>query len=396
MPPPRALLPPLAAASVALAAGLLYALGCRTQYYALAEAWGAAPFRTPFLDIHGVTAAVQCHRLGFDVYVQNPCDVFGRLHAYSPLWLWFAVLPVTTAWDVPLGLGLALLFVVSLSFLPPGRDWHAAAILVCAATSSATMFALERANVDLLMFAMAVLAVRSRAAGYAAALLAGMLKFYPIALLVLAVRERLMLCLGIWAAALATIALWFALDARDILRGMANVDSVPPFAANIFGAGNLPFGLAAMAGASTRWAVALEALLLVAMVVAAAALAKRLRPGVLTIVEATYLLAGAALVVSCFMLAQNIAYRAIYFLFVLPGLTALAGAWRAVAWLIVLLMWHNALRVASGYDYWLMRELGWWLVITLLMALLLRLIWDAPPAHAVRARWARREHRRDK
>ena len=100
--------------------GLLYGFGYRAQYHALAEAWGAAPFRTPFLDMHAVTSAVECHRLGFDVYVQNPCDVFGRVHGYSPLWLWLAVLPITTAWDNALGLGLVLLFLVALAFLPPG------------------------------------------------------------------------------------------------------------------------------------------------------------------------------------------------------------------------------------------------------------------------------------
>ena len=99
-------------------------VGYREQYHALAEAWGAAPFRTPFLDMHAVTSAVECHRLGFDVYVQNPCDVFHRVHGYSPLWLWLAVLPITTAWDNALGLGLVVLFLVALAFLPPGRDWR--------------------------------------------------------------------------------------------------------------------------------------------------------------------------------------------------------------------------------------------------------------------------------
>ena len=112
--------------------------------------------------MHAVTAAVECHRLGFDVYVQNPCDVFGRVHGYSPVWLWLAVLPITTAWDNALGLGLVLLFLVALAFLPAGRDWRQTMLITLGAVSSATMFALERANVDLLMFVMAMLAVRLR------------------------------------------------------------------------------------------------------------------------------------------------------------------------------------------------------------------------------------------
>ena len=248
MPSLRAVLPAAAAAAVVLLAGILYCLGYREQYHALAEAWGAAPFRTPFLDMHAVTAAVECHRLGFDVYVQDPCDVFGRVHGYSPVWLWLAVLPITTAWDNALGLGLVLLFLVALAFLPAGRDWRQTMLITLGAVSSATMFALERANVDLLMFVMAMLAVRLRTTGYAVSLLAGMLKFYPIVLLVLAVRERLVTCLVVWAVAAGVIALWFALDGAEILRGMANIPLTHPFDDNVFGAHNLPFGLAELLG----------------------------------------------------------------------------------------------------------------------------------------------------
>ncbi len=263
MPSLRAVLPAAAAAVVVLLAGALYCLGYRAQYHALAEAWGAAPFRTPFLDTHAVTAAVECHRLGFDVYVQNPCDVFGRVHGYSPVWLWLAVLPITTAWDNALGLGLVLLFLIALAFLPAGRTWPHTALITLGVVSSATMFALERANVDLLMFVMAMLAVRLRTTGYAVSLLSGMLKFYPIVLLILAVRERLVTCLVIWAAAGGVIALWFALDGHAILRGMANIPSTQPFDDNVFGAHNLPFGLAELAGLSHAWAMVLQVVLLV-------------------------------------------------------------------------------------------------------------------------------------
>ena len=118
-------------------------------------------------------------------------------------WLWLAVLPITTAWDNALGLALVVLFLVALAFLPPGRDWR---LITLATISSTTMFAMERANIDLLMFVMAMLVARLRFIGYAVALLAGMLKFYPIVLLVAAVRERAVVCFAIWAVALGAIA----------------------------------------------------------------------------------------------------------------------------------------------------------------------------------------------
>ena len=107
----------------------------------------------------------------------------------------------------------------------------------------------------------------------------------------------------------------------------------------------------------------------------------------LTEAEAVHLLVGAALLVSCFVIAQNVSYRAIYFLFVLP---ALIVSWRGAAWVAVLLMWNSGLRLAINrvaawfgistapdgmlhFAIWLLRELAWWAVITLLAALLLRL-----------------------
>ena len=388
MPPPRAVVPAAIAAAIVLLAGLLYAGGYREQYYTLAELWGAAPFRTPFLDMQGVTSPVECHRLGYDVYVQNPCDVFHRPHNYSPLWLWLAVLPITTAWDNVLGLGLVVLFLVALVFLPPARDWR---LITLATISSTTMFAMERANIDLLMFVMAMLVARLRFVGYVVALLAGMLKFYPIVLLVGTVRERAVVCFAIWAVALGAIGLWFALDGTEILRAIANIGSNSPFDDNVFGAHNLPFGIAAVLGLPRSGAMALEVLLLMLMAELAIALARRVLIHVLTEAEAAHLLIGAALLVTCFVTAQNVSYRAIYFLFVLPALIA---SWRGAAWVAVLLMWNSGLRLAinraaawfgisTARDgmlhsaIWLLRELAWWAMITLLAALLLRLLWES-------------------
>jgi hypothetical protein len=412
MPTPRAVGPAAMAAAIVLLAALLYACGYREHYYALAEIWGAAPFRTPFLDMQGVTSPVECHRLGYDVYVQNPCDVFNRPHNYSPLWLWLAMLPITTAWDDALALALVGLFLVALAFLPPGRDWR---LITLATISSTTMFAMERANIDLLMFVMAMLVVRLRFTGYAIALLAGMLKFYPIVLLLAAVRERALVCLAVWTMALGVVALWFALDGTEILRAIANIGSNPPFDDNVFGAHNLPFGIAAVVGLPRSGAMALEVLLLAAMVGVAIGSAGRVRTDVLTEAEAVHLLVGAALLVSCFVIAQNVSYRAIYFLFVLP---ALIVSWRGAAWVAVLLMWNSGLRLAINrvaawfgistapdgmlhFAIWLLRELAWWAVITLLAALLLRLVWESQAVRQAvtwggqHERWRRRAADRD-
>jgi hypothetical protein len=71
-------------------------------------------------------------------------------------------------------------------------------------------------------------------------------------------------------------------------------------------------------------------------------------------------------------------------------LPALAVCRRGTAWLILLLMWNSALRPVvdaitewsslAGIlrpGIWLVRELAWWGVITILMALLLRQVWES-------------------
>ena len=178
---------------------------------------------------------------------------------------------------------------------------------------------------------------------------------------------------------------WFALDGHAILRGIANIPVAQPFDDNVFGAHNLPFDLAELVGLPHAAAMVLQLLLLVIMLGVAAALARRAQVGALTEAESLHLLAGGILLVSCFVMAQNMSYRGIHFLFVLP---ALAVCRRGTAWLIVVLMWNSALRPVidamtewsslAGMlrpGIWLVRELAWWGVITVSAALLLRQVW---------------------
>jgi hypothetical protein len=416
----RAVVPAAACAAAVLLAGSLYAFGYHDQYHALLDYWGAAPFPFPFLDMNAVTSAVECHRLGFDVYVQNPCDALHRVHGYSPLWLWLSVLPISTSWDTALGLATVLLFIIALPFLPPARGWWQTAVITLGTISSVVMFALERANVDVVIFLFAMLGVtltrRSmplRMLGYAVALLAGMLKFYPITLLILAVRERLGVFIAIGVVSSGAIVLWFMLDSSEILRGMANIPTTQYFDEFVFGARDLPYGLAQTLDWSRPAAAGLMVVLLVGAVAVAVALAGRddtaARLRRLTDAEATYLLVGCILLVGCFLAAQNILYRGIFFLFVLPGLTALVpvdgrrwpdGLYFGAIASIIVLMWNDTVRtllngalrwfdVSAGpndiahFDIWLVREVVWWSIVVILAALLFRLLRDSRVAQDV-------------
>jgi hypothetical protein len=297
-------------------------------------------------------------------------------------------------------------------------------VITLCTVSSVVAFALERTNVDLLVFLQAMLAVALtrrnwplRAAGYGVALLAGMLKFYPVTLLILAVRERLEVFVAVGIAALGVLAIWFALDGTEILRGMANIPTTSYFDDNVFGMRNLPFGLAQIFDLPQPAAVALLIALLIAMLASALVLARqdvlRSRVRSLTDAEATFLLVGGVLLVSCFLAAQNGLYRAIHFLFVLPGLTAMArigggrgfdGVLLGTVALITALMWNSSIRMLiyaavaklgvsirpdsmAHFNVWLVRELVWWLVVTLLSGMVLRLVWESRVARDAGARW---------
>ncbi len=418
----RAVVPAAAASVLVLAAAVLYATGHREQYIVLTSLLGASPFRFPFLDTHGELAVVECHRLGIDVYSLNPCDVFGRIHVYSPLWFGLSVFPLDTSWTPAVGLAIVALFLLSLPLLPPGRGAWQVGIIALASVSATVAFALERGNADLLIFVFAALIVRLmsrrlwlRAIGYAIAVLAALLKFYPAVLLATAVRERLTAFVCVCVAATAVIACYVALEFHDLMRAIAAIPATHCFDVNIIGAHDLPCGLAQTFG----WPDAAARFLSAALAVAVAAFAAWLnlrsdlpaRIASLTDLEATSLLAGSALIVFCFFNAQNVLYRGIFLLFAMPGLTVLAwpGTDRrasrlwlsAVVLMLLLLNWHTVGRLA-GYSFvrdsagvrvegaaslgvWFAHEVGWWLAVALMAALLLAMLLRSPAWRDLRA-----------
>ena len=115
----------------------------------------------PFLDTDAILAAIDCHRLGIDVYaVPNPCDPIGRPHVYPPLWLHLDHLSVGRGDLNVIGLTLDLLFFVALAVLPPVCNRTGAALFLCAIVSPSVALALERANNDVLMFVLGTMAGR--------------------------------------------------------------------------------------------------------------------------------------------------------------------------------------------------------------------------------------------
>ena len=107
------------ALAVFLAMSWLYWQGHKEVYDGILQSWGIVPFQFPFLDISGWLAVWECSRLGIDVVSFDPCDVLYRGYGSSPLWLAAAGVPLGVANTTVVGWVLDLVFIASLSLLPP-------------------------------------------------------------------------------------------------------------------------------------------------------------------------------------------------------------------------------------------------------------------------------------
>lgn len=387
---------------------------------------------TPFADLSVLLAGWECTRHGIDVIAANPCDILHRPFDFSPLLLSFSGIPLGPADTPVVGWVLDLVFLVSLAFLPPVERLGELPFVLLATLSTAVVYALDRANLDAGLFAMAVATCLlvsgkflSRLGGYSLALAATLLKYYPVMLLILILRERPRRCWAIGAAMLTALAAFWLGYHSEIIRALRNIPTSPYFSWT-FGAQNLPFGIASLirelplpkrVSAAVAPAVAIVfyfGLLGVSLFVsrreltagglhqAFAALASRHR---------IFLVAGSAIMVGCFFAGQSIYYRAVFFLLALPGFLAaarIASSRRArsvclvTSGVIVFLMWEECLRYliyvglrtnhsvppvlfAEVYSlFWIIREAAWWWVATMMLTVLLDFVRQAPVLRQLR------------
>ena len=378
--------------------------------------FGALPM--PFIDSVYILAQAECWRRGVDVYAFNPCDPLGRLQDYSPLWLRIPGFVTTVPMIVAVGVGQAMVFLLSLSALPKMRR-ETLLVMVAALASPVTVFALERGNPDLSMFVLAVLAAvlaprRPFAAG-AVILLAGLLKFYPLVLLILLLRARRAVTLIAWVT--AAFGIFVLLNWGEILRMLPNVPRPSSFI-DAFGAVQVTAGLGELFGAPTGVVGVVTPVLLLA----AGGLAVRLSMSMpfalafraLSEREQVLLVAGSASMAGCFLVGNSTAYREIHLLLALPGLTAMnekggTGGLRPVLLAVGVglgLLWVLPLgRLVYGtfgylgphlvsppsLAFWLLREWAWWGLMVVLGAAVLRYAMDSPLVQACLGRMRRTE-----
>jgi len=406
------------------------------DYQSLLTAWMLRPFSHPFIDWEWIPSAVKCWNQGVDVYTDNTCYApiaHGR-HMYSPLWLRATFLPLGQAWFAPFGLIFAALFYGSFALLPAPRGHRDFTVMLLAALSSCSVFAVERGNADLIMYLFMLagawlLAGRlaARLAGYALFTLAGLLKFYPMVLLLTALRERRGVFLAVFLASTASLLIFLHAYRAELAIALHNVAG-GSFYTDMFGAVNLPLGAARLALRGLQRAGLHAANLELFMqgtlpaVLYLGLIADALRRGLglanhgglraaiarLPARDAAFLVTGAAVVCGCFFMGQSVGYRSIFLIPALPGLRRLAALLPdartarqllRVSWAMAFVMWglsiQYVLRLASGsatFDadasaagiaHWLLHELAWWWIIGVLLAVVFGFIGQSTMFRAV-------------
>ena len=399
-PRPRWNLPPLAVAalSIVLLAGWLEG---GAIYRATLVLFGVQDVEMPFLDLLNVLSSMDCHRRGIDVFASNACDVANRSFVYSPLWLYVGdLVTIPERWNRPIGVVLVAVFVASLFFLPRPSKWSATLLTIAAAVSYVTAYAIERANVDLVLFVLLVAGVRSfigrrHAAAFAWIVLAALLKFYPIFAIALFLRRGRRAIATTIVPAVAILATFVFFARADTRASLAHVPGYTELSLDMFGARQIGIA-AAQAGISPYlpWALdALTACLCIALAVQLA-LTRAMADAVeaLSTPQREFFCAGALILCGCFFAGSSIYYRGIYLLMSVPGLIALATAegdlrlrFRWALACLVVVSWYGTERLAvneaaawfgwdaavaeqAGSVLWGVQQIAWWWLVTILMA----------------------------
>jgi hypothetical protein len=352
---------------------------------------GVPPGPSLFFDTRNITAALECRRLGYDPLVENPCDPWGRPMFYPRGWLLLRWLGLDQSDTTALGILIVLLFLTSLCLLMGRLTAGQGVVVAVAVCSPAAMLALERANMDVVLFSVLVLAVLlwrrgtqvSRILSPFLVLVAATGKLYPVfglpAYALLRHRRAAMAAAACGLLFLAYVAV--TLDDVKTVATTATQGQHYSYGARIL------IGRAYHLVAGQDWqgaSMAAQALAAIPLLLLAVFLwvwlRRRLGPGAGDAAQAptAELLAfylGALLYVGTFAVFRNYDYRLVYLLLTLPQLMrgvreggagdqarSLAGLGLAA---VVLALWIGTLSEQLN----LMDELVSWTVAGLLVAL---------------------------
>jgi hypothetical protein len=354
------------------------------------------PMAPYFADIRGVVAGTERLHAGIPPVTADLHDPWNRPFNYPKIWLYTDYLGLNVHTVMAFGYAMGVLFFLAAFFalgrLKPWEGLIAGIFLI----SYAVMFGLERANIDLIIFALAALALALRRYPYAAAFVIGfaaILKLYPLFALFALVSSD-------WKKSLRWIGFGFLVFLIGEIDSFHDIITAMSYAPNMR-TGTLSFG-------TTSWGLDLmdrfnrpdlysEVVIIGSMLFLFAAwIAAWVRPPVL--VESLgerdlfAFRLGASLFLGSFVMGTNHDYRLIFVLFCFPFLFRLiaekSDGFRWATTTLVLSLVYAHWKFLSGETEWhhfILKQATAWALAFCLIAFCIATL---PPA----LQWPRRHH----
>ncbi|HEX7331336.1 MAG TPA: hypothetical protein VF290_07545 [Pyrinomonadaceae bacterium] len=295
------------------------------QHYKLWRHLGVPSMSPSFADTRTLTVALESDLKRADIWAPNARDPWERAFNYPRVWLLLKTFGINQSHTNIIGLGLAVIFFVCLWRLARGLSLRQGLYFALLVFSPVTMFAVERGNIDLLMFGLLTAAIvlfqrkdQNGTVGAAVSImLASILKLFPflgVSLFLSLPKKKALLTIG---ACSALFGLYLLLTAGD-LRLISQATPRPTFLG--YGSDVL---LAFILGGQALRLVSSTVLLAALFAVIWLRISKRgevLDVGTETSFELNCFRVGAALYLGTFLLGNNWDYRLIFLLFTVPQL----------------------------------------------------------------------------
>jgi len=138
-----------------------------------------------YADWKIVINAAVCNLQGYDVYIENPCDLLNRRFTYGPILLSLPFLDIAKSfYYIYFPLIINFLFIFTISKILKPKKLGTFVLIFLLFCSQPVLLGLERANTDLLIFIILVVSslLRKTIFSQVVIILISISKFYPIIL----------------------------------------------------------------------------------------------------------------------------------------------------------------------------------------------------------------------
>lgn len=289
------------------------------------EIWNIPTIQPSFIDARIITGGAESHELGFKPEIENPQDPYGRLFNLPSAWKLLFLLGINQSHTSIFAGILAVSFFVGLVLFAGSLNSNSVFLLAICTFSPPVMLALERGNVDLLIFLLCVLSLvwleKNQILSLSLLWIAGILKIYPIFGLTCIFYLDKKNFSRLFMFFMFAFGAYSLLTLDSFRRAFSNTEVGFDLS---YGLGVLPFYVEIVSGSYLYTLIAslasiLFVILIVFLVLNLWALSHYLLVGT-DIFHLSAFRLGAGIYIGTFLLGNNWDYRLIFLLFTIPQL----------------------------------------------------------------------------